>query len=385
VLHHPDFQTAEAVWRGVEFLVRRIETGARMEIVLYDVSAEELAADIAASDDLQESGLYGLLIDQPALDAGQGAISAVIGLYNFELMPPHADLLGRIAQVAAAAGAPFIAGIGPDPLKIPIHDQHPLIRDAWAALRELPAAAYLGLAAPRFLLRLPYGKKTDPIDAFGFEEFSRQSGLSGMLWGHPALIPALLLAESFGQQGAKMKLGTVMGVGDIAYYVYIGSDGDQVALPCTERLYTERQAVVVTNYGVMPLLSLRGRPELRLGSFASLAGPALAGFWAPVTIAPQAAKAAPPAPVVSGVVETAAEAEPPEEVAAEPAAAEDTDLDALLAGLSAPAAAEPAPEAAVEAGMDDLDALLASLNAPPEPPAADATEQDLDALLASLK
>jgi len=385
VLHHPDFQTAEAVWRGVEFLVRRIETGARMEIVLYDVSAEELAADIAASDDLQESGLYGLLIDQPALDAGQGAISAVIGLYNFELMPPHADLLGRIAQVAACAGAPFIAGIGPDPLKIPIHDQHPLIRDAWAALRELPAAAYLGLAAPRFLLRLPYGKKTDPIDAFGFEEFSRQSGLSGMLWGHPALIPALLLAESFGQQGAKMKLGTVMGVGDIAYYVYIGSDGDQVALPCTERLYTERQAVVVTNYGVMPLLSLRGRPELRLGSFASLAGPALAGFWAPVTIAPQAAKAAPPAPVVSGVVETAAEAEPPEEVAAEPAAAEDTDLDALLAGLSAPAAAEPAPEAAVEAGMDDLDALLASLNAPPEPPAADATEQDLDALLASLK
>lgn len=387
VLHHPDFQTAEAVWRGVEFLVRRIETGARMEIVLYDVSAEELAADIAASDDLQESGLYGLLIDQPALDAGQGAISAVIGLYNFELMPPHADLLGRIAQVAAAAGAPFIAGIGPDPLKIPIHDQHPLIRDAWAALRELPASAYLGLAAPRFLLRLPYGKKTDPIDAFGFEEFSRQSGLSGMLWGHPALIPALLLAENFGQQGAKMKLGTVMGVGDIAYYVYIGPDGDQVALPCTERLYTERQAVVVTNYGVMPLLSLRGRPELRLGSFASLAGPALAGFWAPVTITPQAARPAAAAPVVSGVVETAAEAEPPEEQAADPAATDDTDLDALLAGLSAPAPAAEAPaaEAAPEAGMDDLDALLASLNAPPEPPAADATEQDLDALLASLK
>ena len=388
VLHHPDFQTAEAVWRGVEFLVRRIETGARMEIVLYDVSAEELAADIAASDDLQASGLYGLLIEQPALDAGQGPISAVIGMYNFELMPPHADLLGRIAQVAAAAGAPFIAGIGPDPLKIPIHDQHPLIRDAWASLRELPAAAYLGLAAPRFLLRLPYGKKTDPIDAFGFEEFSRQSGLSGMLWGHPALIPALLLAESFGQQGAKMKLGTVMGVGDIAYYVYVGPDGDQVALPCTERLYTERQAVVVTNYGVMPLLSLRGRPELRLGSFASLAGPALAGFWAPVTITPQAASAAAPAPVVSGVVATAAEAEPAEEPAAEPAAADDTDLDALLASLGTPAPAEEAPAAEAapeEAGMDDLDALLASLNAPPEPPAADDTEQDLDALLASLK
>ena len=57
VLHHPDFQSAEATWRGVEFLVRRIETGAKMEIVLYDVSAEELAADLAATDALDKTGL----------------------------------------------------------------------------------------------------------------------------------------------------------------------------------------------------------------------------------------------------------------------------------------------------------------------------------------
>ena len=69
VLHHPDFQAAEAIWRGVEFLVRRIETGARMEIVLYDVSAEEFAADLAATDALEETGLYGMLVEQPALDA----------------------------------------------------------------------------------------------------------------------------------------------------------------------------------------------------------------------------------------------------------------------------------------------------------------------------
>jgi type VI secretion system protein ImpC len=240
ILHHPDFQAAEAMWRGVEFLVRRIETGARMEIVLYDASAEEIAANIAADDKLETSWLYGLLIEQPALDAHQGALSAIIGHYSFELMPPHADLLGRIAQVAAAAGAPFVAGIGPDPLELPIHEQHALTKDAWTALRELPAAAYLGLAAPRFLPRMPYGRKSDPIDAFAFEEFTRQGGLSGMLRGHPALIPALLLAETFGQQGNKMKLGSVMGVGDMAYYVYTGPDGDQIALPCTERLYSER-------------------------------------------------------------------------------------------------------------------------------------------------
>ncbi len=388
VLHHPDFQTAEAIWRGVEFLVRRIETGARMEIVLYDVSAEEFAADLAAGDALDQSGLYGMLVEQPALDAHQGALSAIIGLYTFELAPPHADLLGRMAQIAGAAGAPFVAAITPDPLKTKLHEQHPLIKDAWSALQALPAAAYLGLATPRFLLRMPYGRKTDPIDAFGLEEFTRQSGLSGMLWGHPALIVGLLLAETFEQQGAKMKLGSVAGVGDMPYYVYTDTDGEQIALPCTERLYTERQAVQVSTYKVMPLLSLRGRPEVRLGGFSSQAGTPLAGFWAPASLAPAPA----PAPGTAAEPESESEEATPEAAEAAPDAAPDTsDLDALMASLEAPAAAQPtaapaaAAEAAPAAAEDDLDALLASLNADPPPAAPDETEADLDALLASLQ
>jgi len=374
VLHHPDFQAAEATWRGVDFLVRRIETGARMQIVLYDVSAEELAADLAATDQLDKTGLYGLLAEQPLLDANQGPLSAVIGLYGFELSPPHADLLGRIAQIAGSAGAPFIAGIGPDGFKIPEHEQPPLIRDAWSALRGLKASAYLGLATPRFLLRMPYGKKSDPIDAFAFEEFSRETGLSGMLWGHQALIPALLLALSWEQQGAKIKLGGIMGVGDIAYYVYTDPDGDQIALPCTERLYTERQAVQVSTYGVMPVISLRGRPEVRLGSFNAVGGAPLAGFWAPADVSgPPAAR---PATTAPSLPEPAAEADAP-------AQADDTDLDALLGSLQA--TTEPAAAAPAEAPADDLDALLASLSAEPEPPAAGATDPDLDALLASLQ
>ena len=381
VLHHPDFQAAEATWRGVEFLVRRIETGAHMEIVLYDVSAEELAADLAATDMLDKTGLYGMLAEQPALDAHQGPLSAVIGLYTFEVTPPHADLLARLAQVAAAAGTPFVAGVGPDPLLTPLHDQHPLIQDAWTALKELPAAAYLGLAAPRFLLRMPYGKKTDPIDAFSFEEFTRQGGLSSMLWGHPALAPALLLAESWAQQGAKMKLGTVLGLRDMPYFVYIDPDGDQVALPCTERLYSERQAVQVSSYRVMPLLSLRGRPELRLGGFTSLAGTPLAGFWAPVDAKPP--PAAEPAPRLPAP--RSGETEPPPEAQAE-TTDEPITADAEAADQTAEAP-DPEPEetAAEDTAMSDLDALLASLNAPAEPVAEDATEPDLDALLASLK
>jgi type VI secretion system protein ImpC len=365
VLHHPDFQTAEALWRGVEFLVRRIETGATMEIVLYDVSAEELAADLAATDELAETGLYGMLVEKPAMDAHQGAISAVIGLYDFELSPVHADLLGRIAQVAGSAGAPFISAIGPDGVNIPMHAQNPLIQDAWEALTALPAANYLGLVTPRFLLRMPFGRKTDPIDAFAFEEFTRRSGLSGMLWGHGALIPAFLLAESWAQLGNKMQLGKIMGVGDIPYYVYIAEDGEQTALPCTERLYSERQAAQVGAYHIMPLVSLRGRPELRLASFASVAGKPLAGLWALFD----------PTPAPEPEPEAAAEEEP---VASD----SDSSDDASTGGESD----TPSDDEAAPAGDTDLDALLASLGSDtPAAESSDETEPDLDALLASLK
>ena len=61
---------------------------------------------------------------------------------------------------------------------------------ALEALRELPEASHLALLAPRFMLRHPYGKKSDPISAFAFEEFTPDEGLRGMLWGHPALLAA---------------------------------------------------------------------------------------------------------------------------------------------------------------------------------------------------
>ena len=280
ILHHPDFQTAESLWRGVEMLVRRLETGARLQVVLYDISADELAADLASSDDLADTALYSLLVEQPALDAGAGPLGMIAGLHGFEVSPPHADLLGRMAQIAASAGAPFVSAVSPDPLQVPFHDWHPLTASAWTALRALPASAYLALATPRFLLRLPYGKRTEPVDAFAFEEFTRQSGLSGMLWGHPAIAAALLLGEAWANSGARMApAGGV--IGDLPVYVYRDPDGDQVALPCTERLLTERQAAAVTGAGVIPVVSMRGRPEVRVGGMSSVAGTPLGGPLGP--------------------------------------------------------------------------------------------------------
>ena len=238
VLHHPDFQTTEALWRSVDLLIRRLETGMNLQIVLYDITAEELAADLSATETLEETGLYKLLVEQPALDARQGAISAIVGNYLFEHTPPHAELLGRMGKIAAAAKAPFIAAISAACLqKSQDRDLHALIADSWSALSKLPEAAYLGLTVPRFMLRNPYGQKTDPIDRFEFEEFTPQYGLRGMLWGNSAILAGLLLGQTCARQGLKkMNIGSILSVNEMPYYYFTDRDGDQVALPCTERL-----------------------------------------------------------------------------------------------------------------------------------------------------
>ncbi len=138
------------------------------------------------------------------------------------------------------------------------------------------------LASPRFLLRRPYGKKSDPISEFDFEEFSDAEGLGGMLWGNPAVFVAILLAQSYRKNGAHMKLGSVMQIGGMPYHFVHDSYGDQVQLPCTERNVTQTRAVKVIERGYMPVLTIKGRDEIRLAAFVSLAGKILLGPWTSV-------------------------------------------------------------------------------------------------------
>jgi type VI secretion system protein ImpC len=398
VLHHPDFQTLESLWRSVDFLVRRLETDGNLELVLFDISAEELAADLSKADALQTSGLYQLLVEQPAHDANQGPFSAFIGLYTFERTPPHAELLGRLAKVVAQAPAALISAVGSDCLDQNPKDLHPLIKSAWASLKALPEAGYLGLASPRFLLRLPYGERTESIDAFDFEEFTPKTGLRGMLWGNPAVIAALLLGQTFIASGAKLKLGSVLGVDDMPFYYYEDKDGDQVALPCTERLMTQKLSSLLTTQALIPLVCMKGAPEVRLGGFGSVAGRMIAGPWAPIAITTpdegEEEEAPVPKPAAKPKEAPAAKKEEPEETAPEPVAAPEPTPEPAAAAPAEPPPAEPettpapepapAPAAEVSTGDADLDSLLSDLGAQNEKKEEESAEAQIDPELAAL-
>lgn len=378
VLHHPEFRALEAQWRSLDFLARRIETGDAIEITLYDISAEELAADLASQEDLAQSGLYRLLagaaLPEDQGGGGAGGFSALFGLYTFEETPPHAELLARLARIAAHVDAPFFAALSPGCLDTPLRDRHPLTDRAWRALRALPEAGYVGLCLPRFMLRHPYGQRTDPVDAFGFEEFTPQAGLKSMLWANPVVAVATLLAATRAKvkNTARMELGSVMSLGEMPFHHVTDRHGDQVALPCTDRNLTLDSLEGAVARGLMALVSPRGRDAVRLAGFQSLAGAPVLGPWAGTVPGAGAAPATPARATPAAPMEL--EMEIPAQDTAQDAAADD--LDDLLADLEGADA-----DAGSDAGLDDLDALLAGFE---DTPTDGAAPGDMDDELAAL-
>ena len=66
----------------------------------------------------------------------------------------------------------------------------------WSALRDTDDARYVGLAMPRFLSRAPYGAKTNPVEAFDFEETTDSAGAKDFTWANAAYAMAVNINRS---------------------------------------------------------------------------------------------------------------------------------------------------------------------------------------------
>jgi type VI secretion system protein ImpC len=325
VLMHPVLRRLESAWRGIDLVVRELGPGAALEIHLFDLDADELSADLDAADDLSRSALYAWLVGRPSEEA-DGGYAAIACLHDHDATPADLGRLARLARIASHAGAPLFTAMATDTLADRRHPPEKIVRAAFEALRARPEAGFLCLAGPRFQLRHAYGRTTDRIAAFDFEEFDPRLGLRSMCWGHPALVA--LLAWHRG--------GDLM-MRDRPLHVVRDADGDQVALPCTDRLIRADMSVTLREHGVQALMAARNEPALRVIGLASVDGTALSRGG--------------PKPVLKAeAVEAAAEDIAPVEAARDDA----SDTSASSASTSTPTTSEE--------DMDpDLAALLKSL------------------------
>jgi type VI secretion system protein ImpC len=242
LLHHPRFQALESAWRGLDFAIRQMDdTMARIHIVQF--SKEDLAIDLA-SDNLRATRLYAILHSR--------RWTAAVGLYSFD--ESQIELMARIALVAADASVPFLA------------EGSPVITSE--LFRDIPEASHLGLALPRFLLRLPYGPRTSPIDSFEFEEMPGSPVHRHYLWGNAAIACLAVLARGEAEN---------LNLDGLPAHTY-KQDLEWTMTPCAELFMTETQVLALIDQGLMPLISYKDRPLVRLAGFRSVTSKPLALF-----------------------------------------------------------------------------------------------------------
>lgn len=271
LLSHPDFQAIEAAWRSVFFLFRYVEAGTGLHVHLIDVSQAELLKKI------------------PELSKLLGALrsSVLVGLYTFSPSLADCELLLHLGGMASTLGAPLLGGMDarlfgcesiarspdPDDWRSPLAVEH---QQAWQSLRQSEDASWIGLAFPRFLLRLPYGKKTSPVETLEFEEMPAPSH-DGYLWGNPAIACGCLLGREFNSEGWEMRARSMARLDGVPLHTW----PDRDATPPAEIWMTERFAGAIAEAGIMPLASIKHSDAVMLVRFQSIADPPqpLAGPW----------------------------------------------------------------------------------------------------------
>jgi len=270
ILHNERFQQLESAWRGLHYLVSNTETDEMMKIRVMNISKKDLSKTLkkykGASWD--QSPIFKKLYEQEYGQLGGEPYGAIVGDYHFDHTPGDVELLGQMAQIAAAAHAPFIAGAGPTLMGMDSWQELANPRDlgkifaapdyaAWRSLRESEDAKYIGLAMPRFLARLPYGAKTNPVEEFDFEEETGGGDSSRYCWANSAYAMAVNINRSFKMYGWCSSIRGVESGGAVEglpVHTFPSDDGG-VDMKCpTEIAISDRREAELANCGLMPLI-----------------------------------------------------------------------------------------------------------------------------------
>lgn len=290
IMHHEEFQKLEGAWRGLHHLVNNTETDEMLKIRVFNISKKELHKTLKKFKGTawDQSPIFKKVYEEEYGQFGGEPYGCLVGDYHFDHSPPDVELLSEMAQVSAAAHSPFIAGVAPSVLQMDSWQELTNPRDltkifqtaeyaSWRSLRESDDARYLGLAMPRFLARLPYGAKTDPVEEFDFEEDTDGADHSKYTWANSAYAMATNITRSFKHFGWCSRIRGIESGGAVEglpTHTFPTDDGG-VDMKCpTEIAISDRREAELAKNGFMPLIHKKNSDFAAFIGAQSLQNPA---------------------------------------------------------------------------------------------------------------
>ncbi len=270
IMHHEDFQKLESAWRGLHYLVSNSETDETLKIKVLNVSKKDLSKELKKYKGTawDQSPFFKQVYENEFGTPGGEPYGCLIGDYYFNQSPPDVEMMKGIAQVAAAAHAPFIAASDPSMMNMDSWQELANPRDltklmstpdyaAWQSFRESEDSRYMALTMPRVLSRLPYGDDTNPIDEFNYTEDTDQGNSGDYTWMNAAYAMGANINRSFKEYGWTTAIRGVENGGmveGLPTHTFPTDDGG-VAMKCpTEVAITDRREAELAKNGFLPLV-----------------------------------------------------------------------------------------------------------------------------------
>ncbi len=270
ILHTPGFQKIESAWRGLKFLVDRVDFRENIEVEVVNLSKQDLREDFEDSPERVKSGLYRMVYSSEFGTHGGKPYGLLVANYDFGPGASDLELLADCAAVAAMAHAPMITNAAPAMFGASSFAEVPRLRDLrslfdgpqyarWQSLRSSEDARYLGMCMPRFLLRQPYDAVDLPSRTFSFnEEVAGEH--ENYLWGYASMAFASRVADSFAKYRwcpniiGPQSGGEVQGL-PLHHYHALGELQTKIS---TEVLISERREFELAEEGFVSLVFRKG-------------------------------------------------------------------------------------------------------------------------------
>lgn len=270
ILHHQDFQQLESAWRGLHYLVNNTETDEQLKIRVMSISKKDMHKTLKKFKGTawDQSPIFKKIYEEEFGQFGGEPYGSLVADYHFDHSPPDVELLGEMAKIASAAHAPLITGANPSLFQMDSWSEMANPRDltkifqtpeyaSWRSLRESEDSKYIGMAMPRFLGRLPYGSKTDPVEAFSFEEDTDGSDATKYGWVNAAYGMAVNINRSFKEYGWCSRIRGIESGGaveNLPSHTFPTDDGGVDQKCPTEIGISDRREAELANNGMMPLI-----------------------------------------------------------------------------------------------------------------------------------
>lgn len=289
IFHAEAFQQMESSWRGLKFLVDRTDFRQNIKVEMLSVAKEDLLADFDDSPEVVRSGLYKHVYTAEYGQFGGQPIGAVVTNYDFGPGAQDIKLLQYMASVGAMSHAPVIGAASTEMFGVDNFEELPNLKDLqsifegpkyakWNSFRQSEDARYVGLTAPRFLLRLPYGQDSNPVKAFNYSE-SSAGATSNYLWGNAAFAFATRLTESFANfRWCPNIIGPQSGgaVENLPLHTFESMGQLQAKIP-TETLISDRREYELAEQGFIALTMRKGTDNASFFSANSVQKPKFFG------------------------------------------------------------------------------------------------------------